>query len=175
MNIKNLLDDNSVSIFGEVDLQAKPRHTVVAVVFDPSSRKYLCQYWEAYNGLTCLLSGGVEEGEDNFGALKREITEETGYTEFQVVGTLGGSIKTYYIKNTGESLVKYITPYLVILNSHKHISINKEEDERFENFLKSPEEITRMMEEYEIITSSTLADHKEILSRAVEFLNTKLT
>lgn len=171
VNTKNLLDDNSVITFGNIDSYAKSRDTVVAVIFDRAKNEYLCQYWEDYNGLTCLLSGGIEEGEDSYQALQREIAEETGYTDFQVIGRLGGNVKSYYIKGTTkESLVKNIIPYLVILNSSAQNSTTKEDDEKFENLLKTPEKILEMMEKYEQATGSTLADHKEILSRAIGYL-----
>ncbi len=172
MSTENLLDSDKDAVFGVRSPSAVIRETVVAAIFEPDSKKYLCQYWKDYDGLTCLLSGGIEPQESRLSALKREIAEETGYTDFEIVGVLGGSIKSYYKKRTtGENFVKHITAYLVVLNSLIQKPLNREKDEKFENFLKSPEEIIEMMEQYEQKTGSPLGDHKEILCRAQKYLN----
>ncbi len=172
MKTKNLLGDSKSKTFGNKTNEATSRQTVVAVIFDPSSDTYLCQYWEEYSGLTCLLSGGIEDDEDSYEALRREIREETGYIDFDIIGILGGTLNTYYVKgSTGESLVKHITPYLVRLNSSRQIETTKEEDERFENLFLDHKNINELMTKYEKNSGSTLADHKEILSRAVRYLN----
>lgn len=156
-------------IFGEVQENETVRNTVVAVIVDEQSGKYLCQYWEEYDGLTCLLSGGVEEGEDEREALLREIAEETGYTDVTIASNLGEQIETHYVKRDGERFVKNINPYLVVLHSKDGIETAKEADEKFENLFKTPDEIREMMTLYEQRTGSSLADHKEILRRGVEY------
>lgn len=156
--------------FGQEQSDETLRHTVVAVVFDRQSGMFLCQHWPEYNGLTCLLSGGVESDEDVDQAVSREITEETGYDDFTVLGTLGGGIEMHYVKANGQRYLKHITPYLVVLNSRNDRGHAREADEKFDNMFKAPEDIEAMMRSYEAITKSSLEDHREILRRGVEYL-----
>lgn len=132
-----------------------------------SSQANICvSTGEEYDGLTCLLSGGIEEGEDEREALQREIAEETGYTDITIAAQLGEQIESHYIKKGGERFVKNISPYLVTLHSHQADETAKEADEKFENLFKTPDEIREMMTLYER-TGSSLADHKEIYAVAV--------
>lgn len=160
----------SKMVFGEVLENETVRNTVVAVIVDEQSGEHLCQYWEEYDGLTCLLSGGIEEGEDERAALLREIAEETGYTDITITAQLGEQIESHYIKRDGERFVKIINPYLVTLHSREASETAKEADEKFENLFKTSDEIVDMMTAYEQRTGSSLADHKEILRRGMEYV-----
>jgi leucyl-tRNA synthetase len=55
------------------------RNAVVAVVRNPKDDTYLCVSWKSavMNG---LVTGGIEDGEDPVEAARREVAEETGYT-----------------------------------------------------------------------------------------------
>lgn len=170
-SIKNLLPEVSPMTFGEKLTDEIARITVVAVVFRATDGKFLYQYWQDYNGLVCLLSGGVEREEEKVGALRREITEETGYLDFDILGQLGAELDSHYQKASGERYVKHITPYLVRLNSDKKQLENKEEDEKFENLFGSLKTIREAMVAYEKITNSSLADHEEILARGYAYLS----
>lgn len=167
-NDTNLLPSIGEQSFGDVVASEILRRTIVAVVYDRRNQTYLCQYWPEYNGLTCLLSGGIEDGEDQMTALKREISEETGYKDFHVVGRLGGTIYSHYYKaKTDEHFVKEITPYLIVLEGDDQENAHLEDDEKFENLMKSSADIITMMTAYEQASGSTLADHKEILGRGI--------
>lgn len=167
--MKQLLPQTNTIRLGEVKDQELERETVVAVVYDVESKLFLCQYWSEYSGLTCMLSGGVEVGEDWESTVCREIAEETGYVDFTIKGMLGGMIESHYTKADGQNYVKFLQPYFVELNSPQRVVDQKEDDEKFENFLKAPDEIIDMMTVYEQRTGSSLADHKEILRRGVEY------
>jgi 8-oxo-dGTP pyrophosphatase MutT (NUDIX family) len=168
--MNELLNNTEPVSFGEPRESELERETVVAVIYDVRSKLYLCQYWAEYAGLTCMLSGGVEPDEDQDEAIKREIAEETGFTDFAVLGTLGGLIESHYTKADGQNYVKVIRPYFVELKSTEREQTQKEDDEKFENYFKKPDEIVDMMTVYETSTGSSLADHKEVLRRGVEYV-----
>lgn len=168
--MKQLLPQTNMIRFGEVKNQELERETVVAVVYDAESKLFLCQYWSEYSGLTCMLSGGVEVGEDLDAAVRREIAEETGYIDFTIKGMLGGMIESHYTKADGQNYVKLLQPYFVELNSLQRVADQKEDDEKFDNIFRTPNEIIEMMSVYEQRAGSNLADHKEILRRGVEYV-----
>lgn len=170
MSYSNLLPEQKTVVFGDAQNGEITRHTIVAVIVDEQTGKYLCQYWQEYSGLTCLLSGGVEGNENPDEALLREIREETGYDDFTVVGILGANIESHYVKADGTRFKKIITPYLVTLHSQSGIDTSKEEDEKFDNLFMESSEIIELMNKYEDTTGSTLGDHKEILGRGIAYL-----
>jgi 8-oxo-dGTP pyrophosphatase MutT (NUDIX family) len=170
--IPNLLASTEPQSFGVPHENEISRKTIVAVIYDPRSRTFLCQFWPDYHKLTCLLSGGVESLESTDDALRREIKEETGYIDYEILGKLGGTIYSHYFKaKSSEYFVKEITPYLVILRSRTQQGLQKEADEVFENLLRGDGEIFEMMGTYERTTGTTLADHKDILQRGVDYIN----
>lgn len=63
------------------------RKSIVAFVEDPKSGEVLTLDWGAKAGGTLLIGGGIEEGEDLIAAARREISEETGYTNLKFVAT----------------------------------------------------------------------------------------
>lgn len=56
------------------------RESIVALVKDPKHNRILTINWGKHAGGRLLIGGGLEKGEDPVEAAKREIAEETGYT-----------------------------------------------------------------------------------------------
>lgn len=73
--------------FGEGDSAVRPdkpmteREVVVAVVKHPTEEKYLCVQNKKFGWIDFVM-GGIEGNEDPIEAGKREVVEETGYTDF---------------------------------------------------------------------------------------------
>ncbi len=93
------------------------RGAVMVLVKHWSEEKYLCLKSPA-RGLNYFICGGIENGEDPIVAGKREIEEETGYTNAEFVRQLGGKIHTKFF----HTLKKYnrfahFTPLLFELKS----------------------------------------------------------
>lgn len=61
------------------------RKSIVALVKDPKTDKYLTINWGPLGG-RLLIGGGLEENEDAVKCALREITEETGYTDLKYLG-----------------------------------------------------------------------------------------
>jgi leucyl-tRNA synthetase len=69
----------------------KERDPVVCIVKHWSEDKYLCLRWKS-NGWQGFIIGGVEEGETNEQAGRREIKEETGYQNAKFIKELPGRV-----------------------------------------------------------------------------------
>ncbi|REK52755.1 MAG: leucine--tRNA ligase [Bacteroidetes bacterium] len=71
------------------------RQNVHAYVTDPKTGKVLCLEWKEHDWRT-LPMGGVEEGETLIEAARREVREETGYTELSQGKVAGGQVRAEY-------------------------------------------------------------------------------
>jgi leucyl-tRNA synthetase len=81
----SLIDESNPPREGKKDTF---RHMTLAIVHDPKTDRYLTLRWKKVSW-TSFITGGVEDGEDSVTAIKREIIEETGYTNFRLVRSLG--------------------------------------------------------------------------------------
>jgi 8-oxo-dGTP pyrophosphatase MutT (NUDIX family) len=66
-------------------LSVEVRHAARAVVLDPDDRILLVRWVNEDNGVDVWLTpgGGIDEGEDEAAALRRELREETGLDSFE--------------------------------------------------------------------------------------------
>lgn len=112
----------------EVERRAKIEECVSAVI--KYDNKFLLLYdknWRHY----VLPQGHIEEHEDEIGALKREIKEETGYIDFKVLGKLNKYDYSY--TRGGFVVVKKIQPYFIELNNLSRTKRRLEKHENYEN------------------------------------------
>lgn len=71
------------------------RQCVRAAVKHWSEDKYILLKWHD-NGWQTFISGGIEEGENLIESAKREIREETGFTDCEFVTMIGGPIRAKF-------------------------------------------------------------------------------
>ena len=66
-------------------MSVEVRHAARAVVLDPDDRILLVRWVNEDNGVDVWLTpgGGIDEGEDEAAALRRELREETGLESFE--------------------------------------------------------------------------------------------
>ncbi|MFA6254397.1 MAG: alpha/beta fold hydrolase, partial [Candidatus Paceibacterota bacterium] len=64
------------------------RKLILAIVYDPQTKKYLTLRWKKQPWVS-FVTGGIEEGEDAIKAAKREILEETGFKNIRLIRSLG--------------------------------------------------------------------------------------
>jgi len=72
------------------------RKSIVAIVRNPLTNKFLSINWGAKNGGNLFVGGGREEDEDIVATALREIAEETGYTNVQLVSQTGKMHHNYF-------------------------------------------------------------------------------
>lgn len=71
------------------------RRLTISIVHDPKTDRYLALEWPE-QGWTTFVTGGIEDGEDAIESAKREIAEETGYTDVAFVRALAGETEAYF-------------------------------------------------------------------------------
>ena len=106
------------------------KNSIVAILYDKENDKYLTINWGEKGG-RLFVGGTIKEGETPYECAVREITEETGYTDFELV-RVGFKINHhYYAYNKNKYFNIEATPLLFELKSHNKISQNLDEDEAF--------------------------------------------
>ncbi|OGY94734.1 MAG: leucine--tRNA ligase [Candidatus Komeilibacteria bacterium RIFOXYC1_FULL_37_11] len=74
-----------------LDEEIVERNAVVCIIKHHQEDKYLCLDWKQIP-VSTFVTGGIEDGEDLIEAAKREIAEETGYTNARFIKKLGGLV-----------------------------------------------------------------------------------
>jgi len=80
---------------GVVQENPEHRRSIVAIVRNPETNEYLSINWGAQGG-NLFIGGGLEGDEDIIETARREITEETGYTDFELVSQTGKIHHNYF-------------------------------------------------------------------------------
>ena len=78
------------------------KEAIVAILRNPATGKVLMLDWgprrERYGG-NLFIGGGVDEAEDFVDCARREIAEETGYTNIKHIATAPYDVHSYYYSN----------------------------------------------------------------------------
>lgn len=112
--------------------EVKERNNVHAVVYDPRKDAYLTLTWHDYDWQTIVL-GGIDEGEDIIECAKREIAEETGYTNVEFKKHLGAPIQTLYAApHKKVNRLAWSTGLYFELIDDTQIEVSREEHEKFD-------------------------------------------
>jgi leucyl-tRNA synthetase len=96
------------------------RKVVDPVLRDKEGNFYLIK--EAKGNHIHFAGGGVDEGEDDLAALRREIIEETGFTDFEITKKIAPQISCWGYRHTKSKNQRSVGPaYEVVLSSDKRI------------------------------------------------------
>ncbi len=93
-------------VTGEPQKDPEHRRSIVALVEDPTNGKILSIDWGSAMGGHLFVGGGREENEDAETCARREVREETGYVDLELVGT-SETIHHHYFahsKNVGRAI-----------------------------------------------------------------------
>lgn len=108
------------------------KNSIVALVYDPKTDKYLTIDWKEKGGR--LLIGGTRiDDEDVIKCAIREIEEETGYNDLEFVRTIAPINHHYYAFNKNKAYEIESTGVLFNLVSDSMVSTNLDEEEK-DNF-----------------------------------------
>jgi len=108
------------------------RKTIHALVRDKKTGNFLCLKWKK-QPWTGFIVGGVDDGEDVVEAAKREIREETGYTDLKFLRKMDMVVRgEYFAAHKDENRVAFSSVVLFDLESEAKDDITEEEFEKHE-------------------------------------------
>jgi len=103
------------------------RKLIIGIIHNPKDDTYLTLTWKN-QPWTTFITGGVDEGEDVVEAARREIAEETGYTDLTFVRQLGGPTQAeFFAAHKGVNRTTHTTSLLFTLNSDARSEVSDEE------------------------------------------------
>ncbi len=132
---------------GPVLPNEQPRKSIVAIVEDPETKKFLTLNWGSKLGGTLFIGGGREEGEDEVTTAIREISEETGYAQVAFIEKTGVMHHHYF------AFAKNVSRNIEVIGLHfrltgkETVAPQREEQEKFTPEWLSKEEVLGRMED----------------------------
>lgn len=106
------------------------RRAVFGIVKHWKEDKYYCLHWEKF-GWNSFIIGGVDKGENLEDAVRREVTEETGFTDFKSIKKVSiDSMASFFARHKDENRKAHYSSFLVELGSDKSVPL-KEEHTKF--------------------------------------------
>ena len=107
------------------------KQSIVAILYNPKTQKYLTLNWKELGG-RLFIGGTIKENETPYDCAIREIKEETGYKNIEMVFELPKINHHYYAFNKNKYFNIESTGFLFkLLDEEKEIQ-NLDEDETFE-------------------------------------------
>ncbi len=111
-----------------------------AIVFDPKAQKYAVI--KRADGLLAFYSGGANEGENLFDCVQRELKEESGFYNYDLVEQLGHAYTNYYNSVKKHRVCGLALCNLVVLKNNDRLPLQLEDHEKeFETVWVTPDEM----------------------------------
>ena len=107
------------------------KNSIVAILYDEANDKYLTINWHEMGG-RLFIGGTIKEGESALDCAIREIAEETGYTNIELMHELPKINHHYYAYNKDKYFNIESTGFLFKLIDHKQNGQNLDDDEKFD-------------------------------------------
>jgi leucyl-tRNA synthetase len=102
--VANIIDRRNPPVPGKKIVE---RQNVHAIVRDPKTGTYLALKWKKFDWTTFPM-GGVEDGESIEEAARREVKEETGYTNLKLLRVLPDTVRAEYFCRTQGSKSRFL-------------------------------------------------------------------
>jgi len=139
------------------------RQSIVAIVRDPKTNKFLSINWGAKNGGNLFVGGGREENEDIVETATREITEETGYKNIQLVSQTGKMHHNYFAhsKNVARRIEANALLFDLIDDEMVETALEENEKNKFTvEWLSESEAVSKVSDELHATSFSLLVGGK---------------
>lgn len=123
-------------VFGKAQGDETLKPSIIAVVHDKAEDKFLVLDWGPRSsddrwGGTLFIGGGIEDDEDLIETAKREVTEETGYTDLKFVRQTDVLAHSYFYSNVkNKNMYAPCTGILFELSSAKKVKTELEAGEQ---------------------------------------------
>ncbi len=115
---------------GKINDNETKKNSIVAIIYDDENNKYLTINWHELGG-RLFIGGTIKEKETAYECALREIMEETGYCDLELISELPKINHHYYAYNKDKYFNIESTGYYFKLKSHKKIAQNLDADEKF--------------------------------------------
>lgn len=159
-------DAEKVEEYGTPSAKATDVQGVVIVGYDPAIKKWLALEW-SQQGTIWLVGGGKEGAESYEQAARRELKEETGYSDFKEQIQLGGPIISHYY-NDKKAVFRRSNSFafLFVLDSSSKGHQELEAHEQFEVRWLDYESLRKALEQ----TGGGVEHWLAVLSKAHDYL-----
>ena len=117
-------------VTGEIRENESHKDSIVAVIYDEKNDKYLTINWHELGG-RLFVGGTRHENESALDCAKREIMEETGYNDIELVNECFPINHHYYAYNKNKAFSITANGLLFKLNSDRKVETNLDDDEKF--------------------------------------------
>ena len=117
-------------VTGEIRENESHKDSIVAVVYDDKNDKYLTINWHELGG-RLFVGGTRHDNESALDCAKREIMEETGYNDIELVNECFPINHHYYAYNKNKAFSITANGLLFKLKSDSKVATNLDDDEKF--------------------------------------------
>lgn len=151
----------------KLDVETLNRIVVDPIIRDKDNNFYLIK--EPQNGAIHFAGGGVDEGETDIEAMKREIKEELGFTDLEVIKNIKPNISVWGYRHTKNKNQRTVgTTYEVVLNSLNRISSEIEEG-KHELVVVKKEDVLKTItwEHHKFLFERYLSDEKVFSEKGI--------
>lgn len=143
-------------------LQENPeeRQSIVAIIFDKRTKKYLSLNWGTHLGGSLFIGGGIDKEEDVITAALREIKEETGYLHLTHISQTQQIYHNYFAHSKNVARRIAATGLLFELADDTKVETSLEENEKNKftiEWLSEKEVLTKIKDELHTLVFSLLA------------------
>jgi leucyl-tRNA synthetase len=149
---------------GEVLDNEEFRESIIAIVEDPTTGKFLTLNWGKELGGQLFIGGGRDNNEDAEITARREIAEETGYTDLELIGQTGTLHHHYRAYSKGVNRIIDVTGLHFRLKSKKQDPTKLEDNEidKFKIEWLTKSEVERLIVDESHILSFHFLVNKQI-------------
>jgi len=114
------------------DAKTVVRDSVFAIIKHWKEDKYFCLDWKKF-GWKSLIIGGIDKGETAEEAVRREVKEESGYSDIRSVIPVGfENHGNYYAEHKNENRYAKFKAFLIELKSDKREQVKEEHTKNHE-------------------------------------------